>query len=231
MLTWGASLQLLPVRRIKIGGPALALAVALLMCAASWFWLHDAFPYLVEHTEEEYGRYWPDRRSLLAHILGGSIALLAGPFQLWSGLRRRLPRLHRSLGYTYIAGVALGASASFYLTFHTKPDFGLALFVLAVTWWITIAMAYAAVRNGRLDAHREWMIRSYIVTFAFVSYRYGVGLSVFDGLGAGRDASVLWLSWVVPMMVLELWVQRGRIGPARRSPAASPAKGTATGIS
>lgn len=198
-------------RRFTRAGLAITITAVLLLAAALRFWLHDAFPYMADYTETGYRRYWPNRHHLLLHILGGSLALLTGPVQLWSGLRRWQPRLHRALGYVYMGGVALGASASFYLTFHTRPDFGLALFVLAIMWWVAIAMAYIAIRNRRLDAHREWMIRSYIVTFAFVSYRYGVGLSVFDGLGSGREASVLWLSWVVPMMFFELYLQRTRV--------------------
>jgi uncharacterized membrane protein len=204
------------VRRAAAGTVALAVVVGFLTIAATYFFLHDALPYIVNHTEEAYRRYWPDRRPLLVHILGGSIALLTGPFQLWSGFRRRLPRVHRLTGFAYIGAVAFAASAAFYLTFHAKADFGLSLFVLAVMWWISIGMAYTAVRNGRLDAHREWMIRSYIVTFAFVSYRYMVGLSVFRGLGSGREASVLWLSWVVPMMCFELYLQRHRVAPLKR---------------
>lgn len=223
-------LAVLTSRRTRSGGLWLAGAAGALTFAAMWFWLHDALPYISDYSEEAYRRYWPDRLALLIHILGGSIALLTGPFQLWSGFRRRCPRLHRSTGYAYIAGVALGASASFGLTFHTRPDFGLSLFVLAVMWWISVGMAFVAVRNSRFDAHREWMIRSYIITFAFVSYRYLVGLSVFRGLGSSREASVLWLSWVVPMMLLELYVQRERVAPIKRRSAPPTASSAARGI-
>jgi hypothetical protein len=29
---------------------------------------------------------WPRRLFLLAHLAGGTVALMVGPFQLWSGL-------------------------------------------------------------------------------------------------------------------------------------------------
>jgi uncharacterized membrane protein len=193
-----------------------SLAGVLIIIAATRFWLHDALPYILDYTEDWYGRFWPDRHDLLLHITGGTIALFAGPFQLWSGPRGRFPRLHRRTGYAYIWGAGLAASSSFYLAFHTRPDFGLSLFILAVLWVLSIAMAFMAVRNKRIDAHRKWMVRSYIVTFSFVSYRFLVGLSMVRGLGPSRSAIVLWISWVVPMMLFELITQWDRVRPQKR---------------
>jgi uncharacterized membrane protein len=202
---------------------ALLIVGLVAVAAAARFWLHDAFPYFADYTEGAYRRYWPNRVPLLVHILGGTAALFAGPFQLWSGPTGRLRRPHRWLGYVYVLGIAISATASFQLVFHTNADFGLALAVLAVAWWATILMALVAVRNRRIDAHREWMIRSYIITFSFVSYRFLVGLSMFTGLGASRHATVLWLSWVVPLMLFELVNQWHRVMPLKRRPARDPA--------
>lgn len=202
--------------RTTAGRIGVSLAGALVIVAAVRFWLHDALPYVVDYSENSYGRFWPDRNTLLLHMAGGTIALFAGPFQLWSGARGCFPRLHRGTGYAYISGVALGALSSFYLAFHARPDFGLSLFILAVVWCLSVAMALVAVRSKRIDAHWEWMVRSYIVTFSFVSYRFLVGLSVFRGLGPTRSATVLWISWVVPMMLFELCVQWDRVRPLKR---------------
>ncbi len=210
------------VRRLSAFVPTTAtqlgllLVGALLVAASIRFWLHDVLPYIADYTEASYRRYWPSRQSLLLHIAGGSIALFAGPFQLWSGLRVRARRLHRWIGYAYVGGIALSASASFSLAFYTRPDFGLALFILAIVWLVTIGMAIVAIRNRRIDAHREWMIRSYIVTFSFVAYRLLVGLSMFKALGASRHAMVLWISWAVPMMIVEVFMQWHRVAPLKR---------------
>ena len=193
-----------------------AAVLVLAMLAALRFWLHDAFPYLVDYSEAAYRRYWAVRFGLLPHIAGGSIALLTGPLQLWSGFQRRYRRLHRLTGYAYVTAVALSDVSSFYLSLHTLPDFGLSLAVLASAWLASTTMALIAIRNRRIDTHREWMVRSYIATFAFVSYRYLVDVSIFGFLQASRPAMVLWISWVVPMMVFELWVQRERVRPLKR---------------
>jgi hypothetical protein len=44
-------------------------------------------------------------------------------------------------------------------------------FGLACTWVVTTSMGYVAIRNRAVEQHREWMIRSYVVTFAFVTFR------------------------------------------------------------
>lgn len=204
----------------------LAVGLLLLLIGAAQFWLHDAFPYLINYSEAGYRRYWAVRLWLLPHIGGGTIALFAGPFQLWSGFRRRFRRLHRLTGYTYVAGVVLSACFSFYLVFHARADFGLSLFVLAIAWLASTGMALIAVLNKRIDGHREWMIRSYIATFAFVSYRYLVGLSPLAFLGPSRPAMALWISWVIPMMLFELFAQWGRVTPLTR-----PARGAVAGDS
>jgi uncharacterized membrane protein len=203
----------------------LAVAGGLVVISAIRFWLHDAFPYFVDYSEAGYRRYWPNRHPLLLHIVGGTMALFAGPFQLWSGGRARVRRLHRSTGYAYVAGITVSAASSFHLAFHTRADFGLSLFILAIAWLACLAMALVAIRNRRIDAHQVWMIRSYIITFAFVSYRALVSLSMFSGLGAGRHATVLWISWVVPMMLFELVNQWRHVMPLRRrAAAAAPAE-------
>src|SRR5688500_11420940 len=43
------------------------------------------------------------------HILTGAVALFIGPFQLLPWLRRRQPRLHRTLGRIYLIAVCLSA--------------------------------------------------------------------------------------------------------------------------
>lgn len=215
----------MPHSRITATSVALLVGGALILAAAVRVWLHDVLPYFVDYSAESYRRYWPNRHALMLHVVGGSLALFAGPFQFWSGFRTRFRRVHRTLGYVYGGSIALAAAASFALVFHTKADFGFALSILGVAWLFSTGMAIVAARNRRFDAHREWMIRSYIATFAFVAYRLLVSLSIFKGLGEGRHASVLWLSWVAPMMVFELWNQLDRVRPVRRRAQPAPASG------
>lgn len=195
-----------PVRQVL---QALAVAaIALLAYEALRFYLRDPVHYMFDYTQKSFGVYWPHRLALLCHIAGGTLALFFGPFQLWSGLRRWNLRVHRVTGYLYIAGVAVAGAAAFYLGFFTQPrDFGIALWGLATAWWITVGMAFLAIRRRQIPAHREWMIRGYVVTFAFVAFRWAVDLPIFASLGDSRFATVGWLCWVLPLLIAEVFLQ------------------------
>jgi uncharacterized membrane protein YfcA len=83
--------------------------------------------------------------------------------------------VHRKLGLIYMAGMAIGSIGAVGLALQTDGGliFGSGLFFLAVAWVTTTTLAYAAIRKGLIDQHREWTIRSYVVTFAFVTFRAG----------------------------------------------------------
>lgn len=202
----------LPLRALGV------LALGVLAYEAVHFYVHAPLHYIVHYTRQSFGVFWPHRTALLLHIAGGTLALFCGPFQLWSGLRRRHLRIHHVTGYLYITGVALAGGAAFYLASFAQPrDFGVALWALATAWWITVGMALLAILRGRIPAHREWMIRGYVVTFAFVTFRWWVRFPIFASLGDSRDATVAWLSWVGPLLVTEVALQwRRTVGPLGR---------------
>ena len=46
--------------------------------------------------------YWMMRGWLLLHITAGTIAILTGPWQFWTGFRKRHARLHRWMGRIFL---------------------------------------------------------------------------------------------------------------------------------
>ena len=85
----------------------------------------------------------------------------------------------------------------------------LGFFSLAVVWLLTSGMAFAAIRRRNIVQHKQWMIRSYVVTFAFVTFRLGNNLMMYFGVGAqgGRGATLAWACWAIPLLVTELVLQ------------------------
>lgn len=102
----GRRASLLPYSMTGAGNAARLIFVLLSLAVAAY-----AFAYL-------YGDFRPrnpfDRRFALAglavpmHFFGAGLALVMAPLQLWQGLRRRLPRLHRLAGWLYAGGVLIG---------------------------------------------------------------------------------------------------------------------------
>ena len=110
-----------------------------------------------------------DRHLLIPHTLCGVIALLAGPVQFSSRLRRRHLKFHRALGSSYVVSVFIGALTGIALAAGRPGMPGTC--VQAGAWIVCTTAAFITARNRQIARHRQWMVRSYAVTFTFVSSR------------------------------------------------------------
>jgi len=110
-----------------------------------------------------------DRALLIPHALSGTTALLAGPLQFSSRFRQRHLKLHRVLGRFYVASVFIGSFTGIALAAGRPGLPGTSM--QAAAWMVCTAAAVVTARNRQIVAHRQWMIRSYAVTFTFVSSR------------------------------------------------------------
>jgi len=97
--------------------------------------------------------------------------------------------------------------------------YGFGLFLNGVFWLTAAAVAYYAIRLGNIQAHKEWVIRTYVLSWAgivgdriipdmtFVSQRIGVeALNDISG----------WANWAVPLMITEVVLQLRRLRKIRR---------------
>lgn len=192
-------------RRSRILTIAGTIALAVIVLLSLRFYIRDPLHYLVDRSEQSFKIYWPHKDWLTFHIVGGTLALAMGPFQLWSGLRQRHFQIHRWTGRLYLLGILIGGIGAFSMARFTKPrDFGFALDVLTASWWLIIAMGFVAIKRGRIDQHREWMIRGYVLTFAFVMIRVLTDLHIGASLGDQQFALQAWLSWTVPLLITEV---------------------------
>jgi uncharacterized membrane protein len=110
-----------------------------------------------------------DRHLLIPHTLSGTIALLAGPLQFSTRFRQRHLKLHRVLGRIYIVCVFVGSFTGIALA-AGRPGFP-GTSMQAAAWMVCTTAAFLTARNRQITAHRQWMARSYAVTFTFVSSR------------------------------------------------------------
>lgn len=110
-----------------------------------------------------------DRGLLIPHTLAGSFALLAGPLQFSSRFRQRYLKLHRVLGRMYVVAVFVGSFTGIALAAGRPGLPGTSL--QAAAWIVCTTAAFITARNRQIVQHRQWMARSYAVTFTFVSSR------------------------------------------------------------
>jgi hypothetical protein len=110
-----------------------------------------------------------DRHLLIPHTLAGTFALLAGPLQFSTRFRQRHLQIHRVLGRLYALSVFVGSFTGIALAWGRPGLPGTSM--QAAAWMVCTTAAVIAARNRQVAAHRQWMARSYAVTFTFVSSR------------------------------------------------------------
>ena len=172
-------------------------------------------PHLFEHH----------RTLFRVHIACGIAAMIIGLLQFITALRTHRPAVHRTLGTGYVAAVLLGAVTGFPLSFHILdavppgmrrvvwPAVG-GFASLAIAWASVTAAAWVQARRHRYDSHREWMIRSYCLTFAAATVRIvAVPLLLVTGNVTLTVTGSIW-SWLLNAVFAE-WLIRGRCGEVR----------------
>ena len=162
--------------------------------------------------EAHYGPYlWPRAGYLVPHLLAGLVAIVLGPLQFWPRVRNGYPKVHRVTGRIYLSAIVIGSLAGMGLALGSgvTPTYAAGLFALACTWLATSAMAFIAIKQRNFVQHKEWMIRSYVVTFAFVVFRLGVdGLTYLEiGERVSNNTTMAWACWVVPLLLTEMVLQ------------------------
>ena len=110
-----------------------------------------------------------DRHLLIPHILSAFLALLIGPINFSSRIRQHHLQLHRVLGRIYVISVFVGAATGVALAAGSPGLPGTAM--QAAAWIVCTTAAFITARNRQIVQHRQWMARSYAVTFTFVSSR------------------------------------------------------------
>ena len=110
-----------------------------------------------------------DRHLLIPHTLAGIFALLIGPINFSSRIRQSHLQLHRVLGRIYVISVFIGAFTGIALASGRPGLPGTSM--QAAAWIVCTTAAFITARNRQIAQHRQWMARSYAVTFTFVSSR------------------------------------------------------------
>lgn len=196
--------------------PGLALVFAVITGSIAW-WL-IALPVFNLSAAANHKTHFP---YVVVHTVGGTVMLFVGAANLYVGATRQHFRLHKPLGYAYLAGGVIGSvsaiflalsnghakapTASFEVTIMKADDIGWALASLGMAWLGATAMAVRAARNRRFDSHRAWVIRSYVLVWAFVLCRLVSKIPSLPEFGSG--AALIWLSWIVPLFICEVVLQ------------------------
>jgi uncharacterized membrane protein len=129
----------------------------------------------------------------------GVIAMFSGPFQFSARLRKHSPQLHRTLGKIYVISVAIGALLATYIDLtvdvHASWMVNIGFLSHPFAWGLTAVIAYRTAVTRNFNVHRQWMIRSYLITFTFVLVRLPMPIRTW------REMSETSFSIVTPVLM------------------------------
>lgn len=94
------------------------------------------------------------------HALAAFAAVIIGALQLWM---RKGGRVHRIMGYIWVALMAIVALSSFFI--HEIKMFGAfsPIHLLSIFTLWSLYMAIRAAKDRRINAHRRWMQNLYVM--------------------------------------------------------------------
>lgn len=164
---------------------------------------------LLDPAHPNWAHVAPFRWWLAPHVAAAAVALIVGPLQFSDTLRRRSLALHRWLGRTYLGAVLIAGALAVYIGVAFEiPENRWLMGTMAGLWLLATALAWLAIRNRRIDQHKLWMMRSYALTFTFVTTRFIPDL-VLPGMGYAGITALYW-SLIVASMLLPDLILNGR---------------------
>lgn len=194
-----------PVRRQWLGAAGWSLFALLSFLIAahglSYFFGAEAPPPVIDNGV--------GMEVLMVHAGVAGIALLLGPLQFITAMRRRAPIAHRWTGRIYMIACIVGgiAGAVLALGASSGPIAVSGFFFLAVFWLATSIIGWRAVLRRDFVSHKNWMIRSFALTFAAVTLRLYLLPAVLMDMGQAYQY-IAWAAWVPNLVIVETWIAK-----------------------
>ena len=167
--------------------------------------------------------------ALAAHLILAVIIMFGGPLQLVPQVRKYAPKFHHWNGRIYILTVIVTSLAGLYMVWTRGTVGGMAQHLgVSLNAVLIIVFAILAVRHAiarRLNTHRRWALRLFIVVSGVWFYRVGLmfWLTVHGGPVGFNPKTfegpfisfIAFANYLLPLAILEIYLQvRDRKGTA-----------------
>ncbi|MEM9669257.1 MAG: DUF2306 domain-containing protein [Pseudomonadota bacterium] len=177
----------------------------------------------------------------ISHVLMAVIITFGGLMQLIPALRRRMPAAHRWNGRLFIAAAYFMALGGLWLGWvrgtHLSMIAGYAISLNAALILIFATLALRRAMQGRIEDHRRWAMRTFMVVNGVWFLRIGMmaWIVINQGpVGMNRtmsgpmDIVLTFGSYLIPLAVLEFYMAAQRSRKPRHQWAATAAVSVAT---
>ncbi len=154
-----------------------------------------------------------------AHFVFGPLALLIGGLQFHATLRVKTPIIHRAIGWLYVFSCLTASFGGLILALNTQSGIWVAtgFGTLSIIWFYTTFKATVLAAKKQFTDHKVWMVRSYALTLAAITFRlvFLMILPILSGLEFELCYIIgSWLCWPINLALAEIWLRRNN----QRSP-------------
>ncbi len=156
------------------------------------------------------------KTAFYVHVFSAVVALLAGLTQFSSELLRDNPKVHRLIGKIYVANI-LFINFPAALIMGVCANGGLpgktAFLLLDFLWFYFTWKAFMCAKNKRFVDHKNYMIRSFALTFAAVTLRtWKLILSSILTIDLAQLYVIdAWLAFVPNLVVAEIIIRKDKV--------------------
>jgi len=193
---------------------------AMLLTITQYTSFNDKVGFLLFKQDYLNIRIW--KVAFYVHVFSAILALMAGFTQFSDYVLKEHRKLHRVMGRIYAYDILIinfpaGLIMGIYANGHLPSK--MAFLILDFLWFIFTYKAVAAIKRKDVKAHKQFMIRSYALTFSAITLR--LWKQVFVHLTA-LDIPTIYMidAWMgfVPNLLFAEWYIRTRLSKkAQRS--------------
>ena len=167
--------------------------------------------------------------AVAAHLLLAFVILIAGPFQLVPQIRARAPRFHHWNGRIYLLTAFVISIVGLYMVW-TRGTVGgaaqhIAISINAILIMLCAAMALRFAIARKIDIHRRWALRLFMVVGGVWFFRVGLMLWLVINKGpVGFDPKTFqgpfltflaFAQYLLPLAILEIYLRTRDRGSAQ----------------
>jgi len=169
-------------------------------------------------------RYAPIPALMLVHGIPGALALILGVFQFSTRLRQRHLQLHRIMGRIYVGSVIISAPVAIAVAVALPiPTLLMASSIQALCWLVATGTAIYCARIGKIQQHREWMMRGYPFAAVFVVVRVILAIPAIERMGPLGIATVVWSTIAVASFLPSFVIAWQALAASKRTAKVRPA--------
>lgn len=185
----------------------------LLIVLSLYFYYDNAIAYLYGYRSERFGQtLFENQIWFTTHIIGATFSLFLGPIQFWKSVRKKYIRYHRFAGKLYIIGSLIAGIASLRLSLiNDCIGCRYPLFILSILFLLSTSLAWYAIKQKNISAHKQFMSRSYTCALAFVLVRLNQIIPMNFLFDVIEDTAIKrtvneWIFSFIPIILVEIFM-------------------------